>query len=62
MKIAIPVRKKLFENNAIVENADKGNSIVIFCKKQYHQKIIDFVKSSAFSALNKNPTTSFKKV
>ena len=38
MKIAIPVRKKLFENNAIVENADKGNSIVIFCKKTVSSK------------------------
>jgi len=41
------------ENNAIIEDADEVISIVTLCKQQYHEKIIDFVNSSIFSAINK---------
>jgi len=53
MKMAIPIRKKLLECNAIIENADTGISIITLYKQQFHEKIIDFINSSAFSALNK---------
>jgi hypothetical protein len=53
MKIATPIRKTLLENDAIIEHADKVISIVILYKQLYHEAIIDFVESSAFSALNK---------
>jgi hypothetical protein len=51
VKMAIPIRKKLLENNAIIENADKIISIVTLFNQQFHEKIIDFVNSSSFSAL-----------
>jgi len=39
------------ENNAIIE--DKIISFVTLYTQQFHKKIIDFVNSNAFSALNK---------
>jgi len=38
---------------AIIENADDVISIITLYKQQFREKIIDFVNSGAFSALNK---------
>lgn len=58
--MAIPIRKKLVECNAIIENADKVISIITLYKQQFHEKI-GFVNSSACSALNKKVSQPYFK-
>jgi hypothetical protein len=47
------------ENNAVIEKADEGYSIIIHYKQ--HNRHNDFLKSNNFHSLNKDPTNSFQK-
>jgi hypothetical protein len=54
------IKNKLERNEAMVSKADKGNSIVILYQNDYHSKVKDFINSSNFTILKKNPTKSFQ--
>jgi hypothetical protein len=38
MTYVINIRKKLIQNNIIITKADKGNTLVIIQKDDYHKK------------------------
>lgn len=53
------LRKKVSTNNLVITKADKGNTVVIATKTDYHNKITDFLNSADFEILKKDPTVIF---
>jgi hypothetical protein len=44
------------QNNPIVTKANKGNTLVIMHKNDYHQKINDFITQNQFVKIEDNYT------
>jgi Fe-S cluster biogenesis protein NfuA len=61
LKITKRIKDKLAENNATTIKADKGNSTVIMYRKDYEQKVMNFISCSGASEIDNNITGSFQK-
>jgi hypothetical protein len=60
-KIIKNIKGKLNENKATITWSDKGNTLVIIYRKDYNQKINDFITTGQFSKLTKDPTNTCQK-
>jgi hypothetical protein len=54
------IRNKLYQNNAVITKADKGNSIIIIDKTEYELKILQFLNSNHFQMKSRDPTNRFQ--
>jgi hypothetical protein len=61
LKLVIRIKEKLRKNNALITNADKGNTIVIIYHKDYNQKVLNFISDNKAIEVNNNITTKFQK-
>jgi hypothetical protein len=52
---------KLIDNNATVQKADKGNTIVVMYNSDYQLKVEDFINSSRATEKGKNINKTFQK-
>ena len=55
------VKDKLKENNAIIQKADKGNSIVVIYTDEYTQKVREFISQGNFTTANGDITKTLQK-
>ena len=55
------IQHKIKESNAIITQADKGKTLVIIYKKDYHNKVHTFLANNNFQAIPKNPTNKYQK-
>jgi len=55
------IQHKIKENNAIITQADKGKTLVIIYKKDYHNKVHTFLANNNFQTIPKNPTNKYQK-
>jgi hypothetical protein len=46
-------------NKAVLTKADKGNTIVLFYRKDYEQKVLNFIPDGRAIEVNDNITTKF---
>jgi len=45
----------------MITQADKGKTIVIIYKKDYHNKVLTFLTDNKFQAIPNNPTNKYQK-
>jgi len=55
------IKDKLKENNAIIQKADKGNSIVVIYTDEYTQKVQEFISQDNFTTANEDITKALQK-
>jgi hypothetical protein len=55
------IKNKLITNDAIICKADKGNTSVILYKKDYINKVEEFINNNEIKLMNKDPTSQFQK-
>ena len=55
------IKKKLQKGKATLLKADKGNTIVIWYREDYNNKIQEFIHNNNFITLPKDPTNRFQK-
>ena len=53
------IERKLKNNEAIVTNADKGNTLVIMQRSDYNVKVNNFISSDNYEALSEDPTKKY---
>jgi hypothetical protein len=53
--------RKMIKHNLITTKADKGNTLVIIDKDEYHQKVDDFITQNNFTKVPNNHTTKLQK-
>jgi hypothetical protein len=56
-KVIRDLKQKLEENNLMVTKADKGNTLIIMSKDEYHLKIQDFITQNTFTKIRQNYTS-----
>jgi ribosomal protein S4E len=61
MKLVKLINKKLSDNNAIIANADKGNSMVIIYRSSYDCKVMDFITINGASETTEDTIKVFQK-
>jgi len=49
------IQHKIKENNAIITQANKGKTLVIIYKQDYHNKVHTFLANNNFQAIPKKP-------
>jgi len=54
------IQTKLKDNDTMIAQADKGNSLVVLPTKQYDAKIQNFIQANNFKTLSKDPTKNFQ--
>ena len=55
------IHYKIKQNNAIITQTDKGKTIVVIYKKDYHNKIYTFLTDNKFQAIPNNSTNKYQK-
>jgi len=55
------IKEKLTDNKAVVSKADKGNSIIITYKEEYHNKVVNFVSNNNFTNTKSDLTKKFQR-
>ena len=51
----------VLENNAVITQADKGRTLVMIYKEDYHNKVHTFLTNNNFQTIPKNPTNKYQK-
>jgi len=59
--IAKNIKTKLASNNAVILNADKGNTIVVCYDNEYYSKPQQFIFNNQFSTVENDPHLTFQK-
>ena len=59
--LAKNVHHKIKQNNAMIMQADKGKTLVIIYKQDFHNKVHTFLTDNKFQATPKNPTNKYQK-
>lgn len=60
LKTVKSIKQKLVESNAVLCKADKGNTVTIFNKSEYIQKIQDILNPEQFTLNKKDPTSTYQ--
>jgi hypothetical protein len=61
IKTVNQIKKKLADAEAMVTEADKGNSMVIIYKNEYNNKVHDFIDKNNFQQAPHDPTKKLKR-
>jgi len=59
-KLVHSLQTKLREHDAMITNADKGNTVVILPTHQYEIKLQDFIQNNDFHMQATDPTKTFQ--
>jgi len=59
--LAKNIHHKIKQNSAMITQADKGKTLVITYKQDYHNKVHKFLTDNKFQAIPRNPTDKYQK-
>ena len=55
------IKSKLEKNDAIISKADKGDTLVVMQKRDYTQKVFDFINNNNIKKIDRDPTKAYVK-
>lgn len=59
LQVLSKIKQRLNSENLIICKADKGNTVTILNKKDYQNKMYDFLETLDATKLTKDPTDKF---